>query len=54
MGTFNQFSVARELLQRRELEQALVEVDRLVALGAVGDFGGDRDWSELEWGGSFS
>jgi hypothetical protein len=33
MGNFSQFSVARELLQRGELEQALVEVDRLVALG---------------------
>ncbi len=28
MGTFSQFSVARELLQRGELEQALAEVDR--------------------------
>jgi hypothetical protein len=28
MGTFSQFSVARELLQRGELEQALAAVDR--------------------------
>jgi hypothetical protein len=27
MGTFSQFSVARELLQRGDLEQALAEVD---------------------------
>ncbi len=32
MGTFSQFSVARELLQRGELEQALAEVDRVVGL----------------------
>jgi hypothetical protein len=32
MGTFSQFSVARELLQRGELEQALAEVDRGVGL----------------------
>jgi hypothetical protein len=29
MGIFSQFSVARELLQRGDLEQALAEVDRM-------------------------
>jgi hypothetical protein len=33
MGTFSQFSVVRELLQRGELEQALAEVDRVIGLG---------------------
>jgi tetratricopeptide (TPR) repeat protein len=32
MDIFSQFSVARELLQRGELEQALAEVDRVVGL----------------------
>jgi tetratricopeptide (TPR) repeat protein len=32
MGTFSRFSVARELLQRGEMEQALAEVDRVVGL----------------------
>jgi CHAT domain-containing protein len=32
MDIFSQFSVARELLQRGELEQALVEVDRVIGL----------------------
>jgi hypothetical protein len=33
MGTFSQFSVARELLQRGELELALAAVDRMIVLG---------------------
>jgi type IV secretory pathway protease TraF len=32
MDIFSQFSVARELLQRGELEQALSAVDRVVGL----------------------
>jgi CHAT domain-containing protein/tetratricopeptide (TPR) repeat protein len=32
MGIFSQFSVAREFLQRGDLEQALAEVDRVVGL----------------------
>jgi hypothetical protein len=32
MGAFSQFSVARELWQRGDLEQALAEVDRVVGL----------------------
>jgi hypothetical protein len=35
MGTFSQFSVARELWQRGDLEQALAEVDRVVGLFRV-------------------
>jgi hypothetical protein len=43
MGTFSQFSGARELLQRGELEQALAEVDRVVGL-----FGKSVEALELE------
>jgi CHAT domain-containing protein/Tfp pilus assembly protein PilF len=43
MGTFSQFSVARELLQRGEMEQALAEVDRVVGL-----FGKSVEALELE------
>jgi hypothetical protein len=56
MGTFSQFSVARELLQRGELEQALAAVDDLRSVAdhrVVGLFGKSVEALELEgeiWG----
>jgi hypothetical protein len=56
MGSFSQFSVARELLQRGELEQALAAVDDLRSVAdhrVVGLFGKSVEALELEgeiWG----